>query len=262
MQSTLSVRTPFHMAGVAVEAPQHTLLRSVALHLFPGALVTAFFIVAGPLCESWGAPALLAVFFSIGLIVIPLELGWLLYEARKRNGTFSLEGIVLFREPMSRQKYLALIVPGTAWILFVYMVLAAPVDRYVIDRLFTWAPTWFLNGSSNDLAQYGKPILILAAGLGLILNGIIAPLVEELYFRGYLLPRLSYLGLWGPLLCGLLFSLYHFFTPWENPIRLLVVLPLVYLVTWTRNIYWGMIVHVTNNTLAMLLLLLTVLRLP
>ncbi len=261
MQSTLSAKLEPHASVVPVEVAQHSLPRSLTLHLLPGALVTIFFIACGPLFESWGAPAFLAIIIGIGLVIIPLELGWLFYEARKRNGTFSLEGIVLYLEPMSRGKYLALIMPGTAWILFVYLVLAQPVDQFFIERFFAWVPNWFVAGWSRNPDEYAKPILIVAVGLALVLNGVIAPIVEELYFRGYLLPRLSHLGWWGPLLGGLLFSLYHFFTPWENLIRLLVVLPLTYLVTWTRNIYWGMIVHVTNNVLAMLLLLWMVLSL-
>lgn len=262
MQSTLSAaRFSPLAAGVPIEVPQHSLLGSITLHLLPGALVTVFFVIFGSLFETWGAPAFLAIMLGIGLIVIPMELGWLLYEARKRNGTFSLEGIVLYREPMPRGKYLALIVPGTVWILFVYLVLARTVDQFFIERLFAWVPTWFITGWNRNPDEYARSILIVAAGLALVLNGIVAPIVEELYFRGYLLPRLSRFGLWGPLLGGSLFSLYHFFTPWENLIRLLVVLPLVYLVTWTRNIYWGMIVHVANNVLAMLLLLWMVLNL-
>ena len=250
------------MSNPQIEAPQDSLPRSITLHLLPGASVTVFFVIFGPLFESRGAPAFLAVILGIGLILIPMELGWLILEARKRNGSFSLDGIVRYLEPMPRGKYLALIVPGTVWILFVYLVLARPVDQFFIDRFFAWVPTWFLTGWNSDPAVYAKSILIVAAVLALVLNGIIAPIVEELYFRGYLLPRLSHFGLLGPLLGGLLFSLYHFFTPWENLTRLLVVLPLVYLVTWTRNIYWGMVVHVANNVLAMSLLLLMVLRLP
>ncbi len=261
MQSTLSVKLGPRASVLPIETPLHSLPRSITLHLLPGALVTVFFVIFGPLFESWGAPAFMAIILGIGLIVIPMELGWLILEARNRNGTFPLEGIVLYREPMPRGKYLALIVPGTVWILFVYLVLAPPADQFFIDRFFASVPTWFITGWNRNPDEYAKPILIVAAGLALVFNGIVAPIVEELYFRGYLLPRLSYLGLWGPLLGGVLFSLYHFFTPWENLIRLLVVLPLVYLVTWTRNVYWGMVVHVANNTLAMSLLLLMVLNL-
>ena len=88
-------------------------------------------------------------------------------------------------------------------------------------------------------------------------NGILGPVVEELYFRGYLLPRLAWMPRWAPTVSGLLFSLYHTFTPWEQLPRLLVVIPLGYVMQRSRNIYWGMIVHCIFNTGCMVMLLLS-----
>ena len=47
-------------------------------------------------------------------------------------------------------------------------------------------------------------------------------MVEEMYFHGYLLPRISRLGAWAPLVNTVLFSLYHFFTPWLNVGRIAI----------------------------------------
>ena len=55
-----------------------------------------------------------------------------------------------------------------------------------------------------------------------LLIGIIGPTVEELYFRGPLLPRIDRLGAWAPVLNSGLFALYHFWSPWQLPVRLLV----------------------------------------
>ena len=38
------------------------------------------------------------------------------------------------------------------------------------------------------------------------MSGIAVPVVEELYFRGFLLPRLSRLGIWAPILEMALFA--------------------------------------------------------
>ena len=92
----------------------------------------------------------------------------------------------------------------------------------------------------------------------MVFNGIAGPIVEELYFRGYLLPRISYMGTWAPLVSSVLFSVYHFFTPWQNPVRLMVLVPTTYIIVRNKNIYWGMIVHATLNTTAMILFLLSV----
>jgi membrane protease YdiL (CAAX protease family) len=61
------------------------------------------------------------------------------------------------------------------------------------------------------------------------------PIVEELYFRGYLLPRLSYLGGWAIMVNSLLFALYHFTTPWALVSRTLITLPLAYVAYLVRK---------------------------
>ena len=77
--------------------------------------------------------------------------------------------------------------------------------------------------------------------------------MEELYFRGYLLPRMDRLGRWAPLVNVTLFSLYHFWSPWQVMARVLAIGPTVYAVRWTQNVYLGMVVHCTLNTIGVLL---------
>jgi membrane protease YdiL (CAAX protease family) len=90
---------------------------------------------------------------------------------------------------------------------------------------------------------------------GLVVNGIAGPVVEEMYFRGYLLPRISRLGAWAPLVNTVLFSLYHLFTPWLNVGRIIAWAPMVYAAWWKKSIYAGMVVHILGNAIPMLLVL-------
>ena len=78
-----------------------------------------------------------------------------------------------------------------------------------------------------------------------IFVAVLAPLVEELYFRGYLLPRMK--GQLAPLLHSLLFATIHVFTPWMIITRTLGLLPLIFGVK-KKNIYIGMIVHILSNS--------------
>lgn len=71
---------------------------------------------------------------------------------------------------------------------------------------------------------------------------------------------MSRLGGWEPLVHSILFSVYHFITPWQNPARILAFTPLYYLAWWKRNIYIAILVHCAGNTLGMSALLLAVLR--
>jgi hypothetical protein len=74
-----------------------------------------------------------------------------------------------------------------------------------------------------------------------------------LYFRGYLLPRIERFGKWAPLINLSLFSLYHFWTPWEFLSRIILLLPWVYVAWRKRNIYLIMTAHCAANTLGWLL---------
>jgi uncharacterized protein len=46
----------------------------------------------------------------------------------------------------------------------------------------------------------------------------------------------------------LLFSLYYFFSPWQNISRIIAILPFVYVVSWKRNVYIGIFTHAAFNT--------------
>jgi uncharacterized protein len=92
--------------------------------------------------------------------------------------------------------------------------------------------------------MYPRQAILVTAICALTLNGVVGPIVEELYFRGHLLPRISRFGRWAPLLNVLFFPFYHFWTPWMFFSRVLL---LVYVVWWKRNIYLGMIAHCLLN---------------
>jgi hypothetical protein len=47
----------------------------------------------------------------------------------------------------------------------------------------------------------------------------------------------------------MLFSLYHFWSPWQFLSRVAGVAPFVYGVWWKRNVYLGMAVHMSLNAL-------------
>jgi len=178
--------------------------------------------------------------------------GHRLREGRRRNGRLSLEGVVLYRDRIPSWQFALLVVGLFLWSAVAFGLVAL-LDAPLIEALFRWLPDWlFLD---EDLSAYARPVLLGAWALGLLANGLAAPIVEELYFRGYLLPRISRFGGWAPLINTVLFSLYHFFTPWQLLGRILALLPMVYVVWWRRNIYLGMVVHCLGNTVTMLALL-------
>jgi membrane protease YdiL (CAAX protease family) len=230
---------------------QHSLARTLVLHLLPGALITAFYIVAAPVLRSFGFPSLMAFFLAILFVLIPFELGYLFYRARE-NGS-SLGDIVLYREPVPKGQFLALVLGLLAWSAIFFMFLYPPLDAFFTENAFFWLPDSFF--LIEDFTQYSTVALLITWAFGLLVNAIAGPVVEELYFRGYLLPRISRLGAWAPLVNTVLFSLYHFFTPWQNVGRIVGLLPMVYAAWWKKSIYVSIVVHVLGNVSTMLILL-------
>jgi uncharacterized protein len=103
-------------------------------------------------------------------------------------------------------------------------------------------------------AAYPRSMLLVIAVSAVVLNGFVGPAVEELYFRGHLLPRLGKLGSWAPLVNVALFSLYHFWTPWQFLSRVALLLPMVYLVWRKQNLYLGLIAHCLLNLIGTIVL--------
>jgi membrane protease YdiL (CAAX protease family) len=230
---------------------QHSVARTVVLHLLPGALIVAFYVLAAPVVKSLGFPSLMAIYLAITFVLIPFELGYLFYQARK-NGT-SLGDVVLYREPVPKGQFVALVLGLFVWSAICSVLLYPPLDAFFIENVFFWVPEWLF--FSEDFARYSVAALLLTWVFGFVVNAIVGPIVEELYFRGYLLPRISRLGAWAPLLNTVLFSIYHFFTPWQNIGRIIGLLPMIYATWWKRSIYVSIAVHVLGNVSTMLLLL-------
>ena len=67
------------------------------------------------------------------------------------------------------------------------------------------------------------------------------------------MPRISRFGKYAPLAITVLFSFYHLFSPWENVTRILGVFPLAYTVWINKNVYIGIVVHCTLNTISSVL---------
>jgi len=225
----------------------HSVWRSLTLHLLPGVLITAFYFLAGPMVMRAGYPSIMALLLAIIFILIPFELGYLLYEGKRANGRFALQSIVLYREPIPFWHLLLFVMLLLAWMLAVFALLA-PMDVYLAKTFFSWLPEWSNPATLlTSLSIYPRNVLVATFVVEIVLS-IAGPIVEELYFRGYLLPRIPASRTWTPLISVFLFSLYHFLSPWQNLSRIVAILPFVYVVAWKRNIYIGIFTHAAFNT--------------
>lgn len=222
---------------------EHDALLSIVLHLLPGFLTGALFFALQPLVVAAGYPPHLALVFAIPLAMIPVELGILLYLGYRRNGCLSLRGVVLYCERIPISKYLVY-VPLVFAASLVLLGIGASLDNALQTSLFGWMPSldWGLTGG------YSRAALIVTYSLAVLCATLGESVVEELYFRGFLLPRIRYSGRWTTLVHSVLFALYHIWQPWRVVSVAFGILPLVFAARRTRNVYLGMIVHVLLNS--------------
>lgn len=235
---------------------QHSLGETIAYHLLPGVAILASFVLITPFIRDAGLPSAIGISLVVLFVLVPLELGILFWQGRKRNGKFSLEGIVLNREKTPTLQF-ALWTFVALFAAVLCFALFSPLDKIMLS-LFGWLPTWFF--VNEDLSVYSKTIQFVNWLAIFLLTGIVGPYIEELYFRGFLLPRLAWMKGWAPLIEAFLFALYHFWSPWQLVTRTLAVLALVYIVNWKRDMRIGVAAHWLLNTVGSLELLVAVFR--
>jgi hypothetical protein len=115
---------------------QHSLGYSIALHLLPGAAMTLFIVLAAPLVRSWGFPTAFALFLAIPLVIAPIELGYLLYQAKRATGRWSLAGVVSYRRKLPVRQYVLLGGGLAVWWVVVLFAMLALVDAWIAQRFF------------------------------------------------------------------------------------------------------------------------------
>lgn len=237
---------------------QHTLGKSLLLHIIPGILVTIVFLLLKPLLDATGFPPLLAFLLAILLVDIPFMLGVMLTEGKRLNGRYSLKGVVLYREKTAWKTF-AWVFAAAFVSLYLLIMLSAPIDSLMAERLFSWLPGWIFLDDAAQYQGYPKNILVLVFTLHLLITGIVLPWVEELYFRGYLLPRMSRYQKWAPLLGGLFFALYHVWQLFSFTGVFLLGAGLGYVVWWKKDIRLSISLHLFANALLRIFLLMGVL---
>lgn len=225
----------------------------IAMHLLPGLIIVAGYAITAWHMRSLNVPGLLPLVAAIPLTLIPAELGYLLYQGKRKHGHFTLRGVIDYNQPLNLKQY-AIWVPVTLLAAISLFVTFGLADSILLQYVFFWWPAW-MNPDYGSLSGLSPLALWSTVGMLMLFGNWIGPLVEELYFRGYLLPRMEYLGRWGVVLNGVLFALYHFWSPWHVVSRAIGILPLGFVARSKRNVIIPIIVHCTLNTVGTLLAL-------
>ena len=231
---------------------KHTAVQTILLHLLPGVMIAIVYFAFTPVFLHLGFPNSANILDAI-LAMVPIQLGILLFVTKRKTGTYNIRSQIPYLEKSRLKDYLIFIPLLAVWAILVSAVLT-PVEHSLRDSLFAFIPSEFMIGN-YDISDYSNDKIIITSILLLIFNGIVAPFVEEIYFRGYLLPRINMSSNKAVVVNAILFSLYHFFSPWYFLSRVLMTIPLYYLVAKKQNIRLSIIAHTVANCIASLSIL-------
>jgi uncharacterized protein len=227
----------------------HTTAQSVTLHLVPGALALGVYIAAVPIAHQLGIPTIGALALSGVLGVVPLQLALLSRHRRQHPG----EAVVQLRTRLPLPQLLGWVLLEVVLGPLAFLV-TGPLTRWLRMAAFGWWPASSAIDSGTQ-PNYSTGALAATALLMLLGTVLAAPLVEECYFRGYLLPRMpAQLGHGRPVAHAALFAGYHLWTPWLTPTRLLAILPLSIIALRTGDLRIGIATHVLLNSVDLMIL--------
>lgn len=225
---------------------EHSISRSITLHLLPGILVSICYYAIVPYIITRGYPSIMALIVSGIVILIPFELGFLFIQSRKKKEKF-FGGTIKYLNPLPAWQYFVF-VPGIFLSAGILFKICGFTSKALLS-FFHWIPSDLIINMGID-GDFEKTKLVLTYSLFLVFIVVLLPVTEELYFRGYLLPRMpSRLKGWTEIVHSGLFALYHFWTPWLLITRTIGVLPLIYVVRRKENIKPGIISHCLLNSM-------------
>lgn len=233
---------------------QHQLLFSVMLHLGPGAALTGFVIGVH---AAFGVEPLLGLLVGILVVLAPLELGYLAFYSRRTTGSWSPLRAVDYQVRVPWRRLLATAVGLALWMIALVALSMVFLDEWLATSLFAWLPDPI--GTMASVGGEGEPMstgaLVALLALFFVANGVVGPVAEELYFRGHLLPRIDRYRRAAPVLNTVLFTVYHFHTPWRYPAILLGYLPIC-VATWRKRSVWiAVAAHLMINNAFILMML-------
>jgi len=208
---------------------QHSKRQSILYHLYPGVLITLFFALAAPYFVAYGFPPQLAMLSAIAIVVMPILIGHL-KKAKEKENLNHIRELVSYNAKLP-DKNMLLYVGGLILFAFLIYGISTPLNTIITEKIFYWLPEWY---KVSELKGYSQNVVMITLIANLVLNGLLAPFLEEVYFRGYLLPRMRTFGNYAPWMNVILFSLYHFWQPQIYLTLVIALAPMTYL-TWKKK---------------------------
>jgi len=224
---------------------QLTLRQLIWYHFYMGILITACYIPISKIFSAAGFPGFTSLLIVELFILTPVGLAHLYNKGYQLLGKYSLKNVIVYTQRLSLWEYVKWSLIGITACFLIYIPMY-PIGIFMKEQVFFWLPSWYFDPSFGTI-DVGTISMILLSGI--VIDGLIAPTIEELFFRGYLLPRMASLRHWAPIVNGALFGLYHFWQPHNYFAIIGLGIVLSYIVQRKQNVYLGIIIHCSLNIL-------------
>ncbi len=187
-------------------------LRVPLLAFIPSLMAMLLYIFLGKMQNN--IPSLLLFLICVGIILFPFEI-YIIWK--NKDNLLNKSKIKLWQ--------LILIIGVLFGIAGLMQSLLTPLEHNllsnVIDKINQVMPSYFSWDSSN-LVNYSNAMIIITCIMYFLLNVIIYPIIEEFFFRGVLTNKLKKYGYLAPIFVTVVFSLYHFWLPFDNIFRIVI----------------------------------------
>jgi uncharacterized protein len=144
--------------GMKIEKEIKSVWKLIILHLFPGialSIIYLFLLKRGILAEY---PKLVIMGVSSLFSIIPIELGYLFYIAKKEEGSFNIFKILGLKSKLKVKEYIFY----TLLLFFLTGILTTalkPLSNYLLHNVFSWIPNWY--DYMQDISLFGKNYIIV-----------------------------------------------------------------------------------------------------
>ncbi len=234
--------------------------KALLLRIFtPTLVLSSSYLFLGHFCNI---PHILLFCILGTFILVPIELGMIFSASKKEYGTASLKSAFADYEKIAVWKVLIIssVFFGIAGLLSAFI---APVENQffaeIRSNVLHNLPTGFDWTNYGYIKSFPRPVLVLTCIYYAGFNVFVGPITEELFFRGYLTSHYNKQNSFTPILIAVLFSLYHFWLPFNNIFRILVFAPVAYVAYKKKNLYISVCFHCLCNLFSVVSFALAVL---
>lgn len=236
-------------------------IKKLLLCIFtPTAILSLCYLIFG---HFWSMPLILLFCILGTVILVPIELGIILFASKKEYGSYSLKSAFTGQGKVSVWKTL-LIALFFCSLAGLWSAFVAPLENKLLEplrqALLSHLPVGFDWQNIDYIKTFPESVILITCIYYGLFNVIIGPVTEELFFRGYLTSHFRIQNAFTPILITILFSLYHFWIPFNNIFRILAFAPVAYVAYKTKNIYISICFHCMCNLFSVIGFVIAVVR--